>query len=91
MVVVTKGVYHDTNISNNINGLAGEAEPIDNQLIGDNTSQITTLSNGCIYCNRSNKLENTLLDLLAGFDNKQLVFDHLIIECTGMADPGSIM
>ena len=67
------------------------AEPIDNQLIGDNASQITTLSNGCICCNRSNELENTLLDLLAGFDNKQLVFDHLIIEGTGMTDPSPIM
>lgn len=53
----------------------------------DNATQITTLSNGC---NRSNELENTLLDLLNAIDNKQLAFDRLIIECTGMADPGPI-
>lgn len=66
------------------------AESIDSELIGDNATQITTLSNGCICCNRSNELENTLLDLLDGRDKKQLVFDRLIIECTGMADPGPI-
>ncbi|HGJ5864675.1 MAG TPA: GTPase [Arsenophonus nasoniae] len=66
------------------------AESIDSELIGDNATQITTLSNGCICCNRSNELENTLLDLLDGRDKKQLVFDRLIIKCTGMADPGPI-
>lgn len=66
------------------------AESIDSELIGDNATQITTLSNGCICCNRSNELENTLLDLLNAIDNKQLAFDRLIIECTGMADPGPI-
>lgn len=66
------------------------AESIDSELIGDNATQITTLSNGCICCNRSNELENTLLDLLDGIDKKRLVFDRLVIECTGMADPGPI-
>ncbi|WP_340607946.1 GTPase [Xenorhabdus bharatensis] len=64
--------------------------PIDNELIGDRATQIKTLSNGCICCSRSNELEDTLLDLLDGIDNKQFVFDRLIIECTGMADPGPI-
>ncbi|MCC8380655.1 GTPase [Xenorhabdus sp. PB30.3] len=64
--------------------------PIDNELIGDRAIQIKTLSNGCICCSRSNELEDTLLDLLDGIDNEQFVFDRLIIECTGMADPGPI-
>ncbi|PHM35729.1 GTPase [Xenorhabdus innexi] len=64
--------------------------PIDNELIGDRATQIKTLSNGCICCSRSNELEDTLLDLLDGIDNGQFVFDRLIIECTGMADPGPI-
>lgn len=64
--------------------------PIDNALIGDRATQITTLSNGCICCSRSNELENALLDLLDGLDSGKLYFDRLVIECTGMADPGPI-
>lgn len=64
--------------------------PIDNTIIGDRASRITTLSNGCICCSKSDELENALLDLLDGVDKNQLEFDRLIIECTGMADPGPI-
>ncbi|MBC3378991.1 GTPase [Serratia fonticola] len=64
--------------------------PIDNALIGDRASRITTLSNGCICCSKSNELADALLDLLDGVDQGQLEFDRLIIECTGMADPGPI-
>ncbi len=64
--------------------------PIDDALIGDRASRITTLSNGCICCSRSNELADALLDLLDGVDKGQLEFDRLIIECTGMADPGPI-
>lgn len=65
--------------------------PIDNTLIGDRASRITTLSNGCICCTKSNELEDALLDLLDCVDKGQLKFDRLIIECTGMADPGPII
>ncbi|PHM27942.1 GTPase [Xenorhabdus budapestensis] len=64
--------------------------PIDNELIGDRATQIKTLSNGCICCSRSNELEDALLDLLDGIDKGQFIFDRLVIECTGMADPGPI-
>ncbi|HFI5335300.1 TPA: GTPase [Serratia liquefaciens] len=64
--------------------------PIDNALIGDRASRITTLSNGCICCSKSNELADALLDLLDGVDQGQLAFDRLLIECTGMADPGPI-
>ncbi|PVZ82477.1 GTPase [Serratia sp. S1B] len=64
--------------------------PIDNALIGDRASRITTLSNGCICCSKANELADALLDLLDGIDQGKLAFDRLIIECTGMADPGPI-
>ncbi|MFC3394832.1 GTPase [Brenneria rubrifaciens] len=64
--------------------------PIDNALIGERASQITTLSNGCICCSQANELADALLDLLDGVDNGSLDFDHVIIECTGMADPGPV-
>lgn len=64
---------------------------VDDQLIGDRATQIKTLTNGCICCSRSNELEDALLDLLDGRDRGDLAFDRLIIECTGMADPGPII
>lgn len=64
---------------------------IDNSLLGDRATQITTLSNGCICCSSQNELSDALYDLLDAVDDGLLEFDHLIIECTGMADPGPII
>ncbi|EFD8894106.1 GTPase [Escherichia coli] len=64
---------------------------VDDQLLGDRATQIKTLSNGCICCTKSNELEDALLDLLASLDKGEIDFDRLVIECTGMADPGPII
>ena len=60
-------------------------------MIGDRATQIKTLTNGCICCTRSNELEDALLDLLDSRDRGEIDFDRLVIECTGMADPGPII
>ncbi|EOI3503744.1 GTPase [Cronobacter dublinensis] len=65
--------------------------PIDSELLGERATQVKTLSNGCICCTRSQELETTLLDLLALLDSGASTFDRVIIECTGMADPGPIV
>ncbi|EPB6467547.1 GTPase [Cronobacter dublinensis] len=65
--------------------------PIDSELLGDRATQVKTLSNGCICCTRSQELETTLLSLLALLDSGASTFDRVIIECTGMADPGPIV
>ncbi|MFS2221683.1 GTPase [Pantoea sp. B65] len=67
------------------------ATSVDHQLIGERATRITTLTNGCICCTRSSELEDALLDLLDSLDNGDISFDRLIIECTGMADPGPII
>ncbi|HHQ5964924.1 TPA: GTPase [Enterobacter hormaechei subsp. hoffmannii] len=64
---------------------------VDDQLIGDRATQIKTLTNGCICCTRSSELEDALLDLLDSRDRGDIHFDRLVIECTGMADPGPII
>lgn len=67
---------------------------IDDELLasaGDGTTKITTLSNGCICCSSKNELSEALLALLNGIDEGSLQFDRLVIECTGMADPGPII
>ncbi len=65
--------------------------PIDNRILGEGATRITTLSNGCICCSSANELQNALLDLLAGIDDGKLAFTRLVIECTGMADPGPVI
>lgn len=45
------------------------------------------LSNGCVCCSVKDNLVNTLEQLLA--KNKQR-FDHIVIETTGLADPGPL-
>ena len=64
---------------------------VDDQLIGERATQIKTLTNGCICCTRSSELEDALLDLLDNLDKGAINFDRLVIECTGMADPGPII
>lgn len=67
------------------------AVAVDDQLLGARATQIKTLTNGCICCTRSGELEQALLELLASLDSGDVTFDRLVIECTGMADPGPII
>ncbi|CAO95543.1 GTPase [Erwinia tasmaniensis] len=67
------------------------AVSVDDRLLGDSASQVKTLANGCICCTRSGELETALLEMLDGIDRGELAFDRLVIECTGMADPGPII
>ncbi|ATO34333.1 GTPase [Dickeya dianthicola] len=67
------------------------AVAIDDALLGDRATRITTLSNGCICCSSANELSDALHDLLDGIDRDELAFDRLVIECTGMADPGPVI
>lgn len=64
---------------------------IDAEIIGDRATQIKSLTNGCICCSRSSELEDALLDLIDSRDRGHIGFDRLIIECTGLADPGPII
>jgi len=67
------------------------AVAIDDSLLGDNATRITTLSNGCICCSSANELSLALHELLDGLEQGSLNFQHLVIECTGMADPGPVI
>ena len=65
------------------------ATHVDSQHIADNT---VLLSNGCVCCTLKNELADTMRDL---FFKRALQaipqFDRLIIETTGLADPGPIL
>jgi G3E family GTPase len=66
-------------------------ENIDNDiLVTDTEEQIIQMSNGCICCTIREDLRETL-QLLAAKRRKGLLdFDRIVIETTGLADPGPV-
>ena len=66
-------------------------ENIDNEiLVSDTQEQIIQMSNGCVCCTIRDDLRATL-QLLAAKKRKGLLdFERVIIETTGMADPGPV-
>ncbi len=66
-------------------------ENIDNDiLVQDSKEQIVQMSNGCICCTIRDDLRVTLADLATRRRKGDLVFDRIIIETTGVADPGPV-
>ena len=66
-------------------------ENIDNDiLVADTSEQIIQMSNGCICCTIREDLRATL-QLLAAKKRKGLLdFERVVIETTGLADPGPV-
>lgn len=64
--------------------------PIDGQLLGEQPVELVTLANGCVCCSIHVELEKALYLLLEKLDAGELVFDRLVIECTGLADPAPV-
>ncbi|MCK6431140.1 MAG: GTP-binding protein [Burkholderiaceae bacterium] len=66
-------------------------EGIDNELlIADTDEQIVEMNNGCICCTVRGDLVRILAELKDKRENKQLDFERVIIETTGMANPGPV-
>ncbi len=66
-------------------------EGIDNELlIADTTEQIVEMNNGCICCTVRGDLVRILNDLKGKRERKELAFERVIIETTGMANPGPV-
>ncbi len=66
-------------------------ENIDNEiLVADTNEQIIQMSNGCICCTIREDLRATLVDLAAKRRRGELDFERVVIETTGVADPGPV-
>jgi G3E family GTPase len=66
-------------------------ENIDNEiLVADTTEQIVQMSNGCVCCTIREDLRSTLADLAARRRKGELDFERVVIETTGLADPGPV-
>ncbi len=66
-------------------------ENIDNEiLVAVSNEQILQLSNGCVCCTIREDLRSTLTDLAEKRRKGELDFDRVVIETTGLADPGPV-
>ncbi len=66
-------------------------ENIDNEiLVAETQEQIVQMSNGCICCTIREDLRATLADLAAKKRKGELDFERVVIETTGLADPGPV-
>jgi G3E family GTPase len=59
-------------------------------LVSDTQEQIIQMSNGCICCTIREDLRATLRDLAEKKRKGELQFDRVVIETTGLADPGPV-
>lgn len=66
-------------------------ENIDNEiLVQDREEQIVQLNNGCVCCTIREDLRTTLSTLAEKKRKGELQFDRVVIETTGLADPGPV-
>src|SRR5262245_35919845 len=60
---------------------------IDNQLVVGVDEEVLELNNGCLCC----RVRGDLIKSLQGLIQKQKRFDYILIETTGLADPGPVV
>ncbi|WP_425261810.1 CobW family GTP-binding protein [Rubrivivax sp. RP6-9] len=66
-------------------------ENIDNDiLVADTNEQVIQMSNGCVCCTIREDLRSTLSDLAEKKRKGELDFERVVIETTGLADPGPV-
>src|SRR5690242_15037681 len=65
-------------------------EGVDADIVEKSDEQIVEMNNGCICCTVRGDLIRILGDLKAKRDDGKLKFDRVVIETTGMADPGPV-
>src|SRR3954463_5855686 len=63
---------------------------VDNEIIETGDEQIVEMNNGCICCTVRGDLIRILGSLKEKHDEGKLKFDRVVIETTGMADPGPV-
>lgn len=68
----------------------GEAG-LDHDLITSSSDEIILMESGCLCCSIRGDLAQTVTDLLIRRAKGELKFERLVIETTGLADPGPIL
>lgn len=66
-------------------------ESIDNELlVQDKDEEIIELNNGCVCCTVRGDLQRTLISLKERRESGELNFERVMIETTGVANPGPV-
>jgi G3E family GTPase len=68
----------------------GEEDIDTSILVSDTQEQIIQMNNGCVCCTIREDLRTTLSDLASKRRKGELDFDRVVIETTGLADPGPV-
>lgn len=68
----------------------GEAG-LDHDLITESSEEIVLMKSGCLCCSIRGDLAKTMSHLLQRRAQKEIDFERVVIETTGMADPGPIL
>jgi len=68
----------------------GEAG-LDHDLIRESSDEVVLMSSGCLCCSVRGDLARTMLGLIYKRTQGELSFDRVVIETTGLADPGPIV
>lgn len=64
---------------------------LDHDLIETATNETILMQSGCLCCSIRGDLARTVVSLLARRSRGELEFDRIVIETTGIADPGPIL
>lgn len=69
-----------------------DAKQIQQQTIGEGVDGIDTLElqNGCVCCSLAEDLIASVSQLVSIADRKKQNYDHVIVECSGIAEPRKI-
>ena len=64
---------------------------IDSELLVQQSAEVIEMTNGCLCCTVRGDLARNLLDLRNRRASGALAFDRIVIETTGLADPGPVI
>lgn len=64
---------------------------LDHDLMAETSDEVVLMSSGCLCCSVRGELSQTILRLLDRREIGDLEFERIVIETTGLADPGPII
>jgi G3E family GTPase len=64
---------------------------LDHDLIASSDETVLTLSTGCLCCAVQTDLARTLMELMARRENGSAVYDRVLIETSGLGNPGPMI
>eukprot|EP01038_Epipyxis_sp_PR26KG_P007623 gene7623-10377_t len=77
-------------IVNDMASINIDSKVISKQIIGNNGVDSVELQNGCVCCTLGNDMLNSVLSLTTSSEENGKRHDHIIIECSGIAEPRNI-